>query len=147
MTPVLRHALRRRLRRGHHVDLDAREDLGERERHVTGPRRHVDEKKVGLIPPRLRDQLLNRFVQHGAPPDNGLLVGDEVTHRQTAHTVNQSRNHGVAQNNGIVRSAQHLGERESVDVRVEYPDFVSRLRQGDGEIDRHRRLTHTALAR
>ena len=43
--------------------------------------------------------------------------------------------------------AEHLGDREAVDVGVEQADAVAGLRQGDGEVDRDRRLADAALPR
>ena len=48
---------------------------------------------------------------------------------------------------GPTRHAQHLRDREAVDVGVEQPDLVAPGGQGHGQVHRHRRLPHAALAR
>ena len=45
------------------------------------------------------------------------------------------------------RDPEHLRHGEAVDIGVEQPDLVAPGRQGDGQVHRHRRLAHAALAR
>ena len=42
--------------------------------------------------------------------------------------------------------AEHAGDGEAADVGVEHADGEALGRQGGGQVDRHRRLAHAALA-
>src|SRR4029077_3269535 len=53
----------------------------------------------------------------------------------------------VGQNFGLRADAKHQGDVGTVNVGVEEADLVSQLGQNDREIDRERRLPHSALAR
>ena len=144
---ALRHALCRRLRGRHDVDLDARQDLRQGEGDVTGARWHVDEQEVRLTPPCLRDELLDGLVEHRASPDHRLLIGHEEAHRQAAHPVDGGRDHGVTEDDRVMLGAQHLGDGEAVDIGVEDADALARLGQRDGQVHRDRGLPHATLAR
>ena len=135
------------LRGGDHQDLGARQVLAQRQGHVTGARRHVDEQEVGLAPVGVDEELLERLVQHGPAPDDRLVVGDEEPHRQAAHAVDDGRHEQVVDGHGLAGHAEHLRHREAVDVGVEQADVVARGGEGHGQVDRHRRLADTALAR
>ena len=76
----LGHALSGSLRCRNDVHLNAGNDFAQGQCDIARAGRHVNQQKVGLVPPGFGDQLLDGLVQHGATPDDGLLVGHEVTH-------------------------------------------------------------------
>jgi len=49
--------------------------------------------------------------------------------------VDEGRNDGVAEHDGVVLRTEHLREREAVDVGVENADLVSRLSEGNCQVD------------
>ena len=61
--------------------------------------------------------------------------------------MRRRRDHDVAQDDRVVIGAEHLGNREAVDVGVEQADLLAGLGQRDGEVHRHRRLADTTLRR
>ena len=73
--------LRERLRRRHHERLRAREELPERDRHVARPRRHVHDERVQLAPVHVREELLERAVEHRAAPHDRLVPVQEEADR------------------------------------------------------------------
>jgi hypothetical protein len=145
---ALRHALRRGLRRRDDVELRVREELRERQRDVAGARRQVDEQVVGLVPEHVGEELLEGLVQHRAPPDDRLVLLGEEAHRDAAHAAGSGGRHQQrVDDRGRVLDTQHARDREAPDVGVDDRDVATALRQRDGQVGRHRRLAHAALAR
>ncbi len=144
---ALGHSLGRRLRGGDHDDLGPREVLAERQSHVTGPRRHVDEKEVRLPPVGVDQELLERLVQHRSAPDHRLFVGDEEAHRQATHPVHHRRHQEFVDGHRAPGHTEHLGDREAVDVGVEKADLVAPCGERHRQVHGHRRLPHSPLAR
>jgi hypothetical protein len=127
------------------IDLGLRQVLTEREGDVAGARRHVDQEEVGLAPVGVHQKLLQRFVQHRAPPDDRRVVGNEVAHRQAPHPVGGRRHHQVPDDHGIGLDPEHLRNGEPVDVGVEDADVESHAGQGNSQVDGDRRLPDAAL--
>ena len=48
-------------------------------------------EEVGLVPEDVGEELLERLVQHRAPPDDGLVLLGEEAHRDAAHAVGLRR--------------------------------------------------------
>ena len=140
--------LGRRLRRGDDVHLAAGQVLAERDGDVAGARRHVDEQEVGVVPVDVGEELLERLVQHRAPPDHGLALGHEVADRDAAHAP-RLRTGAASRRSptGSAVGAEHAGDREAVDVGVDDADGVAVGGEGDGEVGRDARLADAALAR
>ena len=143
---ALGHPLGGRLGGRDHEDLGLGQVLAEGQGHVAGARRHVDQEEVGLAPVGVDEELLERLVQHRAPPDDRRVVGHEEAHGQAAHAVGRRRDDEVADDQGVGPDAEHLGHREPVDVGVEDADVVAGPLQRDGQVDRHRGLADPALA-
>ena len=74
---LLRGAVRRR----DDERLGAREQLPERDRYVAGAGRHVDDEHVQLAPVDVREELLERAVQHRAAPHDWRVVVEEEPDR------------------------------------------------------------------
>ena len=138
--------LGRRLRRGHDVDLAARQVLAERDGDVAGARRHVDEQEVGIVPEHVGEELLERLVQHRAAPDDRLAVGHEVADRDAAHAPRLGRHEHLVDHHRVAVGAEHAGDREAVDVGVDDADRVAAGGQRDGEVGGDARLADAALA-
>ena len=140
------HLLGRRLRRGDDVHLAAGQELRQREGDVAGARRHVDEQEVGLVPVDVGEELLERLVQHRAPPDDGLALGHEVADRDAAHAPLLGRQQHLVDDDRVAVGAEHAGDREAVDVGVDHADRVAPLGERDGEVGGDRGLADAALA-
>ena len=55
------------------------------------PGRQVDDEEVGIVPVDVGEELLERLVQHRAPPDDRLVLLGEEAHRDAAHAVGLGR--------------------------------------------------------
>ena len=122
----LRDLLGGRLRRGDDVDLGPRQELGERDRDVAGARRQVDEEEVGLVPEDVGEELLERLVQHRAPPDDRLVLLGEEAHRDAAHAVGLGRHEHLVDDDRRVLDAEHARDREAPHVGVDHRDAAGR---------------------
>ena len=143
---ALGDALRGRLRCRDDVDLGAGEVLGHRQRNVARAGGHVDEQEVGLAPVDVGEELLERLVQHRAAPHDGALLLDHEADRHGRDTVADRRDDEAVDDRRHLLDAEHLGDGEAVDVRIENPDGEPAGGEGDGEVDRGGRLANAALA-
>ena len=123
------HLLRRGLRRGDDVDLAARQVLAERQGDVAGAGRHVDEQEVGLVPVHVGEELLERLVQHGPAPDDGLALWHEVADGDAPHAALLGRQQHLVDDDRVAVGAEHARDGEAVDVGVDDADRVALLRR------------------
>ncbi len=138
--------LRRRLRRGHDVDLPAWEVLAEAERDVAGARGHVDDEEVGIVPVDVGEELLERLVEHRAAPDDGLPLRHEVADGDAAHAPLLGGQQHAVEHHRIAIGAEHAWDRVAVDVGVDHADRIAHLGQRHREVGRDAALAHPTLA-
>jgi len=143
---ALGHALGGGLGRRDDEHLGAGHELRNRQRHVAGAGRHVDQEEVGLAPVHVGEELLQGLVQHRAPPDDGLVLAGEEAHGDALHVVGDRRHDHLVDDHGRLVDAEHAGHREAVHVGIEDADFVAETGEGDGDVHRDRGLADAALA-
>ena len=135
-----------RLRGGDHEDLGVRQQLCHRDGHVSGPGRQVQQEDVQVAPEDVGEELLDGAVQHGAAPDDRLLVLDEHADRDDLHPVGHGRHDHAVELGGDPVHAQHAGDGEAVDVGVDDAHAQALGGHGSGQVRGHRGLTDPALA-
>ena len=64
-----------------------RRRLDQRQLHVAGARRQVDDQVVEFAPIHAAQELLDHAVQHGPAPDQRLIAGVQEAHRHQLHAV------------------------------------------------------------
>ena len=77
------------------------------------------EQEVGVVPVHVGEELLERLVQHRAPPDHRLALGHEVAHGDAAHAPLLGRQQHLVDDDGVTVGAEHARDREAVDVGVD----------------------------
>ena len=110
------------------------------------PGRHVDQQELGVVPEHVGEELLQRLVEHRAPPDHGLALGHEVAHRDAADAPLLRRHQHLVDHDRVAVGAEHAGDGEAVDVGVDHADRVAPLGQRDGEVGGDAGLADAALA-
>ena len=138
--------LRERLRRRHDDHLGARQELAERDRHVPGPGRHVDDDRVELAPVHVGEELLERAMEHRAAPHERRVVVHEVADRDELEPAADGRDDHLVDDDGPLVDPEHVRDRVAVDVRVDQPDRLPERVEREGEVDGERRLADAALA-
>ena len=107
---------------------------------------HVHEQRVELAPVHVREELLERLVQHrAAPHDRRVLLEEEADRHELEVAANRRDDHLVDRDRLLV-DAEHVRDRVAVDVAVENADLLAERRQRVGEIRRERRLADATLA-
>ena len=86
-------------------------------------------------------------MQHRSAPDDGLVSRDEHADRDDLHAVGQRRQDHVVDLGRVAFDAEHAGHREAIDVGVHDTDPQAVLGHGSSQVDGHRGLADTALAR
>ena len=104
------------------------------------PGRHVDDEVLGLVPVHVGEELLERLVQHRAPPDDRLVLAGEEAHRDEAHAVGLGRDDHVVDHDRRLVDAEHARHREAPHVGVDRGDVLAPLRERDREVRGDRRL-------
>ena len=123
------------------------QELPERHRDVAGPRRHVHEQRVELAPVDVREELLERLVEHRpAPHDRRVLLEEEADRHQLQVAANRRHDHLVDRDRLLV-DAEHVRDRVAVDVAVEHADLLAERGQRVREVGGERRLPDPSLAR
>ena len=120
--------------------------LDQRQLHVAGAGRQVDEDDFGVAPFAL-DQLGQRAPRHRPAPRQRLPGGDELPDRQQPHPVRLDRNQFLLLGQRPLVGAEQGRLRRTVNVGVDHPDALAHPRQRDREVGRQRRLADPALAR
>ena len=116
-------------------DLGVRKQLGERDGDVAGARRHVDHECVDVAPVHVREELLERAVQHRSAPDHRLVLVQEEADRHQLEPVPQRRHDHLVHRHRMLRDAEQLRDRVAVDVGVEQPDLLAEPGQRRGQVD------------
>ena len=76
------------------------------------PGRQIDQQVVGVVPVDVGEELLERLVQHRAPPDDRLVLLGEEAHGDAAHAVHLGRDeHLVDHHRGPVDARACAGWR------------------------------------
>ena len=145
--------------RGHDEQLGARQQARQRHLDVAGAGRHVDEEVVHLAPPDVGEELLERAGEDEPPPHQRRLgVVDEEPHRDDLDPTRRAGLVAEVWDLDLVRidlavgaaepafHAEHARHAEAPDVGVEHSDGPALCRERGGEVHRHRRLAHAALA-
>ena len=128
-------------------DLGPRQQLAERDRDVAGAGRHVDDERVELAPVDVREELLERAVQHRAAPHHRA----RCRRGRTRSTSASGRRAPAARSScrrrpGRWLDAEHVRDRVAVDVGVEHADPLAPGGERRGEVRGQRRLADAALA-
>ena len=140
--------LGRRLRGGDHVDLGAGQELGQRDRDVAGARRQVDQQVVGVVPVHVGEELLERLVQHRAPPDDGLvLLRRRSPWRCSARRGRRAAPACESITTGGRSTPSMPRDGEAPHVGVDDGHAVAPLGERHRQVRRDRRLADAALAR
>ena len=95
----------------------------------------------------VREELLERLVQHRPAPHDGRVLVEEEPDRHQLQVAADRRNHHVVHRNRLLMHAEHVRNRVPVHVPVEHSDFLSETRERVGEVGRERRLSDSTLAR
>ena len=134
------------LGRGDDDDLGVGDELGDRDRDVSGARRQVEEQDVEVAPEHVTEELLQRPVEHRSAPDDGLVAGHKHPDRNDLHLVRDGRQDHVVDLGRALLDPEHPRDREAVDVSVDDADPQALLGQGRREVDGDRRLADATLA-
>src|SRR5581483_803767 len=132
---------------GDHDRAGNRDGLDERDSHVAGSRRQVNNQVVELSPVHALQKLADHLVQHGATPDQRLVARGQKADRNHLHTVALERLNAVVGQQPWCRArAQHERHVRAVDVGIEQADFVSELAESEGEVHSQCGLADAALS-
>ena len=118
---------------------------------VARARRRVENQVVESTPVGVADELFQRPRGHTTAPERCRLRVNEEAYAQQLHAILLNGNNQVATilvdgiRTGILH-AEHLCHRRTEDVAVQQSHAIAQPSQRDGEVCRHRRLAHTALA-
>ena len=124
-----------------------RDALGEGELNVPGARRKVDDEVVDGAPVGVPKKLLEGLGHHRPPPDHRGVLLDEVPDGHGLDAVSgQGMDRALVRGLGPLGDPEHPGLARAVDVGVEKPDLGALGREGEGEVDRDRRLPDAPLA-
>ena len=112
-----------------------RHGLAEGQLRVSGSGRKVDEQEVQLAPLDAGDELLDGFDNHGAAPDDGLIIFQQETHAHEFDAVIFRRNKFfVGAEAGPLADAHHQGNAGAVNVAVQKADFEAKPGQSAGKV-------------
>ena len=124
-----------------------RHGLGQRDHHVAGAGRQIDDEVVELSPGHAPEELLDDAVQHGTAPHQRLVSGIQIADRDGANAVALGGNDAVVGSQlGLAACAQHQRNVGAVDVGVEQSDLEAEARQSQREIDGESGFADSALA-
>ena len=103
---------------------------------LTCPWRHIDNQIVQDAPGYLPDHLIQRALDHRAPPHGGRVVRDKESDRHAFDpVVHQRRQHFVLCHGGLPREVEHARYAQTVDVSIEDADSVTLRGQRQREVD------------
>ena len=110
-----------------------RHGLAEGQLRVSGSGRKVDEQEVQLAPLDAGNELLDGFDNHGAAPDDRLLVFQQETHAHEFDAVILRRDEFfVGAEAGPLADAHHQGNAGAVDIAVKKAGFEAKPGQSAG---------------
>src|SRR6202521_2956114 len=121
--------------------------LDQRQLHVAGAGREIDDEVIELAPFDTAQELRDDAVQHRAAPDHRFVTGIEQAHGDHFQTLRLDRDHVlVGRGLRFLRGAQHDGHVGAVNIGVHQADFVAKVREGQREIDGDGRLADAAFS-
>ena len=94
----------------------------------------------------IRQELLERAVQHRPAPHDRLVVVEEEADRHQLQPILHGRDDHLVDGDGLLVDPEDVRNRVAVDVRVENPRAPARLRERNCEVRRQRGLADAALA-
>ena len=124
--------------------------LRQGELDVTGTGGHVDNEVIQLPPKGLLQHLPQGAARHGAAPDHGGALGDEVAHGHGLEPVGLHRQQVLPVllvGPHALGNPQHQLLAGAVDVGIEQPHPAAPGQQGQRQVDRGGGLADPALAR
>ena len=141
------HLGRGHLRRGHHQDLGTRDQLGDRDRDVTGAGRQVQQQHVQVTPVHVGEELLQRAVQHRTAPHHRCVALGEHRDRDHPHVVGDRGQDHRVDLGGAVGRPHHAWYGVPVDVGVQHAHREAPRGQRRRQVDRDAGFADPALAR
>ena len=114
--------------RGNNNRARDRDRLDQRQLHVPGAGRKIDDQVIQFAPLHAAQKLRNHAVQHRPAPDHGLVAGIQQAHRNHFQPL---RLHGddvlIGRGLRLLRRAQHDRHIWPINVGVEQTHFVAKL--------------------
>ena len=107
--------------------------LDQRQLHVAGAGRQVDDQHLGIAPVGL-DQPGERARRHRPAPGERMARRDQLAERQELQPLRLDRDQPVVLGRRLRVAAEQGRLRRAVDVGVDQPDLLARSRQRDGEV-------------
>ena len=124
-----------------------RNGLDQRDHHVAGARRQIDDEVVEFAPIHLLQKLADDLVKHGAAHDQRLVAGRNVADRDGLDSVGQVGLDAVAcADLGLLGRAHHERHVGAVDVGVDEAHALAELAERDGQVDGDSGFADAALA-
>ena len=124
-----------------------RHGLHQRDDHVAGARRQIDDEVIEFAPIHLLQELADDLVQHGSAHDQGLVAGRDVADGDGLDAVRQIGFDAVAGADlGLLGRAHHERNIGAVDVGVDEADALSEPGEGNGQVDGDGGFADAALA-
>ena len=103
--------------------------------------------RVEPRPVHVREELLERAVEHRPAPHHRLVVVEEEADRHQVQAVRDQRDHHPVDEHRLLVRPEHVRDRVAVDVGVDHAHLLALLGERGGEVDGERRLADAALAR
>src|SRR5215469_12278268 len=124
-----------------------RNGLDQRQGHVPGSGRKIDNQVIEPPPFHLAQELADDRMQHGPTPDQGLISGVEQADGDNLQTVYIKRCDAVlADDFGLGAGAEHQGDVGTIDVGVEQAHLVAELPQSQSQVHSESGLADAAFA-
>ena len=100
--------------------------LNQRELHITGAGRKIDDEVIEFAPLHAAKKLLNHAVKHWPAPDERLIAGIQQAHRNHFDSVGFDGDDGaLVEGARLFDCAEHYWDVGAVDVGVEEADFCA----------------------
>ena len=113
-----------------------RDRLNQRDDHVTGAGRQIDDEVIELAPFDLLQELADDLVQHRSTHHEWLVARRDVADGDGLDAVRVvGLDLVISANTGRLRRAHHQWDIGSVDIGVDEADAVAELGKRDGEVD------------
>lgn len=140
--------------------------LSDCELNVTSPWRHVQDKKIQLRPSDLKEQLIQRFLQHQSAPGYRTVLRNQETHRHCFNAKGRKWHQAIVfvkfrfqsfqlerRVSNIMRRTDPRGDTNpqesryawTVDVRVKDADRDSCSDSSEGQVDSNRAFANTTF--
>ena len=134
------------LRRGDDHCAGERNELGNAELGIPGPRGKIDKEIIQIPPDHISEKLLNGRVNHGAAPCERRLFGNKKSHRNQLDAVAFGRQEFAVLLLRLLVNAHHHRHVGAVHVRVHQSNAGSLLGESARKVHCDRRFSDPALA-